>query len=489
MKRTSEHREQWLKDVPKIKALKPHGMARTNMRFRLVPTHPDSERLDEAFYAWALQQGIYTAESEGHLRRTRMGHLMYWLAPFASAEVRWLVGKFQLWVVAIDDALVEQGAPLDEMQRACDEVMRTGKTSGPSSPFTQFFVEFRDQIIAFKCEGLLPQIADEVWASFDAWKQEQAYIKEDHLPTLAEYIRLRARNGCLYGPILTQRCDPGYLPPDKRYCERLNRIAELVDIVVSLNGDAMGVQKDIEDNYPINVIPVLAMDFGVDLVTAYLMSLDLLDIFRQMFDTLVADVCHRPGAEPETSAEALSMSRWPDGFHTWHMTNARHSALGAPDALKAEIVTYPDVQENALLRAVSARAGSPHVAVPTESERLGANGLGTSGIRFARSSSGAEMLREWAMSLLGWSTLAPRPASGEERAKDATPLAPATAPLPIDLQPTGLGTKELRRFANLGGVGTPAPAPAWAEIRPTGLGTTAASFPMSPPAATHPSDQ
>jgi len=57
MKPIDEHLEQWRKDLPKVRMLAPYGRARANARFRLVPTHPDSERLSQEFYAWALRTG------------------------------------------------------------------------------------------------------------------------------------------------------------------------------------------------------------------------------------------------------------------------------------------------------------------------------------------------------------------------------------------------------------------------------------------------
>jgi hypothetical protein len=468
MRKTSGHIEQWRKDLPKVKALTPYGLARTSVRFKLVPTNPESERLSSALYEWALRTGLFPPESAEHLRSTRMGYLVYWHAPLASSEVRWLIATFHLWITSVDDFCVEVGAPLDELQQACDEVIRTGKTTGSSTPQSSFFVELREKLIANRCEGLLPQIAEQVDASFEAWKQEQGYLAEGSLPTLAEYLELRVGITGLYSPVLVQRCEKGLLLPEKRFCDRLDRLARLINVIVALNGDTMGVQKDINDDCPMNVIPVLALDFGVDIATAYLMGIELLDIYKQIFDALVVDICHRPFPEPETAAQARIMALWLDGFHTWHVTGKRHGGEEARDALLNELNALGNGQQGALARAVRDRLGKPTGAAAAEDAPLGVASLGTSAVRLAASLSEAEMLKQWASSLLGWST----PIDSPKTKTDAA--APFT-----EIKPTGIGHGAAQLRESLAVAAVSPGAPAIVEFKPTGIGNAAASIAAS----------
>ncbi len=462
MKRTSEHVEQWRKDLPRVQALTPYGRARASLRFKLVPSNPDGDRLGADLYEWALRTGLFAPEQKDDLQKTRIGHLMYWISPLASVDVLWVLGTANLWVIAVDDAVVETGAPLDELQRACDEAIRTGKTTGELTPYSRYFIELRDKLLGYKCDGLLPQIAEEVASIFDAWKQQQRYVADDTLPSLSDYIKLRVGITAMCMLAHVQRCQPGLLPHEKRFSERLDKLAQLMSVLVGLNGDIVGIQKDIEDGFFINVIPVIALDFGVDLVTAYFMAVEVLDIYKQMFDALVVDVCMRPGDEPHAPVQALAIAQWLDALHTWHMTGPRHGAGQVPDELRAAMEALGKAQEGALSREVMNRLGKPSGAAATESTSIGKEGLGTSALRFSDSLRGAEMLKHWAQELLGWST---PEASAPPEALSAVPF--------TEIKPTGLGAAAslLREIA-----AAPAPSAHIVEFKPTGLGNAAATI-------------
>lgn len=440
MKRVSEAIPKWRKELPAIQPLVPWSRARLCARFMTMPPNPDSDRLQAAFYEWGMRTGLYTAETASALAKTRMGHLVYWLAPLASQDVLWLIGTFNLWVIAVDDALAERGAPLDDLMHACDDVLRRGKTKAALNPASRFFLELRERITALGCAELIPQIADQVRISFLDWKREQRYLKEDNLPSLPDYLKLRVGNPCLYGPMLTQRCDKGMLPPKERFCERLDKICQLVNVMVSLNGDILGFQRDIEAEFPINVIPVIALDFDVDLVTAYRMSHDLVDLYKSVMDAMVADVYINPGPNPEAATQAHAMAHWVDGFHTWHMTSPRHGFEKPTADGKLAGQVPADFREGPLWQALSAR--DAEAAQPSaEPRQLSTpSGLGSSAARIARPRPATPRLparpEDWALGLLGWHAPVAEPSSAVVIAT------PGSAR--FSSGPTGLGTSAAR---------------------------------------------
>lgn len=248
-RKTSEAIPEWRRQLPAINGVAPLGRARLCARFRMIPTNPDSERLQAEFYEWGLKSGLYSEKTARDLAHTRMGHLVYWIAPKAPIPVLWAVGIFNLWVIAVDDALAEKCQPLDELAQASEEVMRHGKTDLTHTPAVTFFLELRQKLAELGGEGLYPQIADQLVVSFAAWKKEQQYLQDDQLPGLMDYLQLRVGNPCLYGPMLVQRCEKGLLHPDKVFSSRLDRICQMVNVLVSLNGDIVGYRRDLEESF------------------------------------------------------------------------------------------------------------------------------------------------------------------------------------------------------------------------------------------------
>jgi hypothetical protein len=322
----------------------------------------------------------------------------------------------------------------------------------------------REQIIAADCDGLLPQLADAMWDLFESMRQEQEYLKRDCLPGLQEYLSFRSVSFGLEPTMVAQRCEEYLLPHDQRFCERLTRIAQLAGLTSGLNNDIVGIEKDILGEYPINVVAVIAIEFNVDLPTAYLMSTELLDVLKQLLDMLVAEVGVRPGPNPRTATQALALQQWPDGLHTWHTLRQQHSTSGLPDELMGSGYPLGNVEHGALLEAVRKRL--VNAPANTDNTHIGATGLGTSALRLASSLNGAEILRDWVTGLLGWSTAAAPPA--------APPAPVAAAAVFAEIRPTGVGTVTALHNESVVAPASSVSAAAPVEIRPTGVGTATA---------------
>lgn len=397
MKRISEIRPLWQQQLPMLHALEPWGLARLNALFHTVPDHPDSARLDAVLYDWGLRSGLFTPATADDLAKTRMGYLAYWIQPHASARVAELIGTFLLWTISTDDSLVEQGAPLGDLKRACDEVLRLGRTNLPLVPQARYFQDLRQELVATGAAGLLPQIADQIELTFMTSEREQRFMREDVLPTLPTYLQLRVGTAFMFGPVHAQRVEKGLLPPDRCFDERLEQIAALAGVVAVVNGDIAGYRKDLEMTFfPMNVIPIIAIDFSVDLATAYRMSLDLLELYKHILDELVASVCAEAGADPERAAQARAIVQWPHGFHTWHTTGKRHGSAST----RADPTPLPDWRSGPLWQQVSRRPpGAADLRWPFDPA-----GMRTAAARYnaAGDATPSDRLKSWAASTLGW---------------------------------------------------------------------------------------
>ncbi len=350
----SEARPIWVGQLPAVYALEPWGRMRLESLFKTMPEHPDSARLDAAFSEWGARSGLFANATAEELADTRMGHLLYSAAPETSLPVFWPMGIFGMWVIALDDYVIESGLPLNELKRACNDVIHSGTSSLPLTPGSRCFQELRRDVIALGGRELLPQIADEVQRLFVVNEKEQRYIADDTLPSLTEYLRMRAVSMAFHGMLQVQRCEDGLLPPHRHLCERLSWLADLANLVSGLNNDILGYRRDIYVSYPMNIIPVLSLQFRVDLATAYLMSLDLIELLKHFFDVLVEDVVTDPGPYPEAAAQARAFAYWPDGFHTWHQRSRRFGTDQPAEPLEPTPL-YEDFRSGPLLRALTGR--------------------------------------------------------------------------------------------------------------------------------------
>lgn len=444
MKRLSDFQSVWQLQLPVLQALEPWGVARLSRLFKLMPVHPDSARMDAAFYEWGLRSGLYTAETAQDLKDLSMGYLVYWLAPRASKPVAWMMGTFCLWVTAVDDVLAERGAALADVKRACDEVIRTGQTGFLLTPASRYFLELRQEVTALGGAELLPQIADQVEYSFLTWEREQRFIRDDSLPSLPGYLQLRIGTPALGGPLQVQRCEKGLLPPRRYLSEKLERLAALVNIITAIEGDVLGYRRDFEKSpHPMNIILVIALDLSVDLATAYRMSIDLIELYKHIFDSLVAEVCADPGPDPEAPAQARAMADWLDGFHTWYTNNHRHGKADAE--AQAKDPARPAWQTGPLWQALSQCSGNEVAPYALADKRFsaGPTGIGTSAARSTaeKEITPAERLKSWATDSLGWSG-----ARDHRASSGATAVA-----VRVPNGPSGLGISAARIPALSGG--------------------------------------
>ena len=426
-KRISELRPLWQQQLPMVHALEPWGLARLNALYRTVPDHPDSPRLEQVLYEWGLRSGLFTPETAGDITRSRIGHIAYWIQPQASPRIAEMIGAFLLWTISTDDSLVEVGAPLDDLKRACDEILRTGHTNLPLIPQARYFLDLRAEVISVGAAGLLPQIADQIEFTFQTSQREQRFMADDVLPSLPSYLQLRVGTAFMFGPVHAQRCEQGLLPPDRWFDERLEQIAALAGVVTVVNGDIAGYRKDLEMSFfPMNIIPILASDFSVDLATAYRMSLDVLELYQHILEGMVAEVCTESAAsDPARAAQARAIAQWPHGFHTSYTRAHRHGVSSDQAQRPAS-----DWRSGPLWQQLS-RPGAPetrpflHPGVAAVSPQWSAE----------KDATPTEQLLRWAAGTLGWH--APRGAAG-----GATATATATA-MRIP-GPAGLGAATAR---------------------------------------------
>ncbi len=383
-RRVSEAWPAWLLQLPAVHALAPWGRMRLARLFRSTPTHPDSARLDAALIEWALRSGLFHGAMADKAAEARIGYLVYWAAPLGSLPVLWPMGTLTLWLLAVDDSMIERGVPIGDLKRACDDLIRSGQTSHPMTPASRYWLELRREVIALGGGELLPQIADAERRYFGAGEQEQRYIKDDGLPSLAEYVKQRIRIFGMHATMLVQRCERGLLPPHRSFCDRLRWLADLANLIQALDNDIVGYQRDIEANFPMNIILVLSLEFRADLATGYLMSLDLLEMVKHIFDALVEDVCANPGPCSEAAAQARAIAAWPDAFHTYHETNGRYKREPAVDPAAA-VPQDHDWRSGPLLRALAPR-DKQDAATPANQERRGS-------------------WQQWVAALFGWSPL------------------------------------------------------------------------------------
>ncbi|MDC0672506.1 cholesterol oxidase substrate-binding domain-containing protein [Nannocystis sp. ncelm1] len=329
-----------------------------------MPTHPDSARLDAALVDWGKRSGLFDNATDAELAEIRMGHVAYYAAPLTSSPVLWLIGTFGMWLFGVDDYIVEPGLPLSDLKRACDDVIRGGQTSRPLAPGSRYFLELRREMIALGGGELLPQLADAVQHLFLANEKEQRYIKDDILPGLADYLRLRTGIVSIQVFVQVQRCERGLLPPHRYLCDRLQWLSDLSSLLSGLLNDIIGFRRDIETNFPMNIIAVLALEFRVDLATAYVMSINLIEAIKHSFDALVEDVCAHPGPYPEAAAQARAISVWPDAWYTWHQTTPRYLHDQAVAPPEVAVPDYQDWRSGPLLRALASRGNRD---APTQS--------------------------------------------------------------------------------------------------------------------------
>lgn len=368
-RRVSEARPEWIKQLPAVHALAPSGRLRLDRLFRPTPTHPDSERLNAAFTEWALNSGMYPGELAYKAAQARVGTLVYWIAPQCSLPVLWSVGTSILWSIAVDDGMIERGLPISDLKRASDDMIRSGETAHALTPASRYWLELRREVIELGGGELLPQIADATQLILMACEQEQRYIKDDSLPSLVEYLKQRTRTFFLQHTLTIHRCEPGLLPPHRHFCDRLRWLTDMASVLQALDNDILGYERDIEANFPMNVIPVMALEFRVDLPTAYLMSLDLAEVLKHNFDALVEDLCTDPGDYPEAAAMARAIAGYPDAFHTYHRDNGRYAREPAFDPA-ATLPPDHNWRSGPLLRALATRR-SRDVAVPVTQDPPG----------------------------------------------------------------------------------------------------------------------
>lgn len=315
-----------------IRELEPWVLDELDNTFVMAPIEAGTTEFEADFRTWAVESGLYTADLANELAAAELGMLSCYVTPGTPTDVRWLVAMYNAWITSFDDGVVEQGADVSHLAPVVDQLLREGVMPVELTPSLGCLVGLRDRVVALGAGGLLAEFADAQAALFTAWAREQHWIRVGKLPSLAEYAPHRGCSMTTYSIMLLHRAAPGLLSPDQRFSFSLRRIALDTCVVLGLHNDIAGCRADLTRDYELNVVPVLAEQYGWDLPTAYRTAVALLVDRWASLNHLVNDFCLRPNQDPAQVRQARALRRYVDGFHRWHRT--------APRFTSSEVVPY-----------------------------------------------------------------------------------------------------------------------------------------------------
>lgn len=320
--------KKWRAQLPEIEPLVPWAFEQFDEMFDRVPIDEETRVFEQDLQRWALDTGLYPPETAAELADGQFGMVACYVSPDTPDEVRWPIGMYFIWVTSWDDGMVEQGTPVAHWAPVIDELVRQGRQPDTDTPSTRGLLQLRDRVLALGGEDLLDEFADQLALQFRAWTREQQWIARGELPALGDYL---PHHGCtmgLYSSMLLHRLRGDLLPPSTRFPFMLDYLARSTNVILGIHNDLSGCRADLERDYPLNTVAVLARQYDLDLATAFRCGVTLLAAQWNQLRRLADDYCAEVGENTPLARQARSIvTNHPHGFHTWNRTAPRQDLL------------------------------------------------------------------------------------------------------------------------------------------------------------------
>ncbi|MFD0274138.1 hypothetical protein ACFVHB_09545 [Kitasatospora sp. NPDC127111] len=281
---------------------------------RLTPPgacHPAADELEDRLTAWAVATGLCEPDRTQALARRRIGRLAGWCMPDAPVAVVRVTARYLAWVFVFDDSVAEDEERLRQ-QAVMDlpRVLETGALPpGPCGPLVPALASVRQDIVDAGGAALLPQLSQGLRQYLASCAKEGPWRATGTPPTLAEYLDDRTHTSGGH-PLYLHLLAPGMPPLDEPLPSALIGLAEQAFLIGALANDLVGFAVESRHGDPVNVITVLAQEFGLGLPEAHRAAGVLHAAQKHRFDTDLARLL----GDPDLSGPQRTFARAVDGW-------------------------------------------------------------------------------------------------------------------------------------------------------------------------------
>ncbi|KAI1140476.1 terpenoid synthase [Hypoxylon sp. FL0543] len=312
-------REQLLLDIRGSRVIIPDLQAMINHWPQ--GTHPEIERLDE-YVQKTLTSILSPSNDKTRLRRLRVSNIALFGAswwPYASYEALEIVTRLALWLFAWDDetdspefstvindwdrATTFRQRTINYLRRSLSRDSGSGLSDTSTDPIIALFRPVGEAISKSCNDRQIKMFLDELIFYVNMCEEEHRLQVAHCLPTVEEYLRLRAGSGAVKVAFFTMEYVYGItLPQQVIDDETMHQIWQEANVIIFTTNDILSFKKEVAQSQVDSLVPLLSLELG-SVQAAVNQAVDIVKSAIQRFDAAETEVLERYAATPEVQED------------------------------------------------------------------------------------------------------------------------------------------------------------------------------------------
>jgi hypothetical protein len=272
-----------------------------SMRSRTVIPHPASARVSAANVRWAERFELVTDDiARKKFAAIRCGSCAAHTFPGAHEAVVSIGADLIAWLFLFDDRYGE-GSAADTVAAmrtrfaTYQDAARTGHLPPETTPFHHALVDLRDRCrsLATDDDGWCQQFSQSLGGYFDGCLREQPFRRSAERLDLAEYRRVRALSIGLFpvfDVIQLEQIEGPILSASDFAHPTVDRLRTSAALLCAWVNDVYSFQKEKKDGDPLNLVSVLAREYGLSVEEAMGAAAEVFNTDLALFEEDMASI-------------------------------------------------------------------------------------------------------------------------------------------------------------------------------------------------------
>jgi hypothetical protein len=261
-----------------------------------VKPHPASARVSAANIFWAARFELVTNDIANQaLRAIRCGSCAAHTFPRAPEEVVTIAADLIAWLFLFDDRYGEGSSDdtiegMQERLATYESVARTGRLPAESTPFHRALLDLRarGRELASDADEWSARFSRSLGAYFQGCLLEHPFRRSDKRLDLEEYRRVRALSIGLFPVFELIPLAGATLSTSDLAHPTVARIQMTAALLCAWVNDVYSFQKETKDGDPLNLVSVLANEYGLSVAEAMGAAAEVFNTDLALFEEDVA---------------------------------------------------------------------------------------------------------------------------------------------------------------------------------------------------------
>ncbi|NEO91175.1 MAG: hypothetical protein F6K56_13380 [Moorea sp. SIO3G5] len=292
-----------------------------------VAINKHTELAEKHTLQWVKKFGLIPKGGKEYqgLRSVKAAWYVGYTNPDASADDLYLMSDWTMWVFTYDDVcdssdLGNNPNELSAMNNQLMDVLNGAEVTQQDNNFVQALQDIRQRLIQKTSKEWVERFAHDVDQQFQGYIWEATNRLENITPDLSTYVKLRPYPLVIY-PCLDLTWISKDIPTNAKFLRHIyvQNMAVMASNYVGWTNDILGVNRELDEGNPHNIVLVLKQEYNLSLQDAVQQAVQICNAEMKAFLNLESHLPSFGEAEDASLKDYINGLRsWMGGHFVWY---------------------------------------------------------------------------------------------------------------------------------------------------------------------------